>query len=31
MEWFCSKRIKVGLNGMNPTDYRKLYLDKQSV
>ena len=31
LEWFCSKRIKVGLNGMSPADYRKLYLDKQSV
>ena len=31
LEWFCSKRIKVGLNGMSPADYRKLYLDKQPV
>ncbi|SOE56213.1 Transposase InsO and inactivated derivatives [Fibrobacter sp. UWT3] len=31
LEWFCTKRIKVGLNGMSPADYRKLYLDKQSV
>ena len=31
LEWFCTKRIKVRLNGMSPTDYRKLYLDKQPV
>ncbi|MBR6832928.1 MAG: IS3 family transposase, partial [Fibrobacter sp.] len=31
LEWFCTKRIKVRLNGMSPMDYRKLYLDKQPV
>lgn len=31
LEWFCSRRIKIGLNGMSPVDYRKLYLEKQAV
>lgn len=31
LEWFCTKRIKIRLNGMSPLDYRKLYLDKQPV